>query len=303
MNNVNVIEKNNLPVASDVQQQIITAHQFPRNEQNFLQKAISRSTITKEIAESCNYTVPIDGKNITGASVRLAEIIAQTYGNLRFDVDMLDVLPTDRRVTARALAWDLETNVGIRITVPRSIMTKAGKRYSSSMVTTTSQAALSIAYRNAIFKIVPKAYIDQIYESTMEVAFPPKNGYLEKFKKAVEYFSQGGYTKKDILEFLNKKTSEIGREELMILGGLKTRIEDGTLQMDMVFSPDAPSENESDHSEQKLEDELKNAPREKLEDNISKEEVTYKEFVKDKPEIDDFDNILDDDADKEMLVL
>jgi hypothetical protein len=247
MNNLTVQQPTETTVMSDLQPQIMSAKRYPRNVEQFLKNAKEFSTINKDVAQSCGYSIPRKDKDgttkyIMGASVRLAEIAAQCYGNLRVAVNLLP--ESNDHVTAQALAWDLESNVAIKIETRRPITStnkKTGKpfRYSTDMINITSNAATSIAYRNAIFRIVPKVYIDTLYQHTvsfLDSGIKTKDDLTRKLKKAVEYFKRAGYSQEHVCTFLGKKSiSDLTTIDLHILCGVKNRIDEGEITMDQAL--------------------------------------------------------------------
>ena len=82
---------------------------------------------------------------------------------------------------AEAIAHDLETNIAVSVEARRSIITKTGQRYPEHMINTTAMAALSIAERNAILKVIPKGLVDLVYEA----AFKTANGDLSDEQKVL----------------------------------------------------------------------------------------------------------------------
>ncbi len=147
--------------------QVSTAKQYPRSISRCANNAVAIATMDKETAQSCGYALPRGGKPITGPSVHLAKIIAQQYGNLRAEAKVVEI--TDRQVVSRGTAWDLENNYAVSFEVRRSIVGKGGNRYSDDMITVTGNAANSIAYRNAIFGIVPKSITDKAYKAAQHM--------------------------------------------------------------------------------------------------------------------------------------
>ena len=102
---------------AQLDQQVATAKQFPRSLKAFREKVLSTATITEAVAESCSYALKRDGKTITGPSVRFAEIIASSYGNL---LSGATIVANDGKViTARGFCRDLETNNTIAYEVKR----------------------------------------------------------------------------------------------------------------------------------------------------------------------------------------
>ncbi|WP_199256845.1 hypothetical protein [Alteribacillus sp. YIM 98480] len=92
----------------EVKGQIFMAKQFPRNifqsEQRILDNCKRPS-----LAEVAIYQYPRGGTRVEGPSIRLAEVLAQNWGNLSFGVKELE--QREGESTAMAYAWDLETNV------------------------------------------------------------------------------------------------------------------------------------------------------------------------------------------------
>jgi len=55
------------------------------------------------------YQYPRGGQRVTGPSIRLAEAIAQNFGNLSYGIQELE--QRNGESVAKAFCWDLETNV------------------------------------------------------------------------------------------------------------------------------------------------------------------------------------------------
>ncbi len=65
---------------------------------------------------------------------------------------------------------DLEQNIGVQIEVRRRIVDRRGRRYTPDVLTKTANAAGSIAYRNGVWKIIPAALIEPIFDRVRQVA-------------------------------------------------------------------------------------------------------------------------------------
>lgn len=93
--------------AQEVQAAMVIAKKFPRDEvQSFnrIMKACQRKTL----AEQAVYEYPRGGTKVTGPSIRLAEAMAQNWGNLDYGIIELEQKSGESQVMA--YAWDLETN-------------------------------------------------------------------------------------------------------------------------------------------------------------------------------------------------
>ena len=74
-----------------IDMQISTAKAYPRNITRATENAIATVTMDKETASTCTYAVPRSGKMISGASVHLAKILAQYWGNLRIEAKVIAI--------------------------------------------------------------------------------------------------------------------------------------------------------------------------------------------------------------------
>lgn len=224
---------------SEIDVQISTAKKYPRSIQKFRQDALSMATIDPQIAASCFYKLKRNSKEgstkiIEGPSVRLAEIIASSWGNLRFGARIIS--EDDRFVIAQGVAHDLEKNVFNSIEVSRRITDSKGRKYSDDMIAVTKNAASSIALRNAIFKTVPFAYAKQIYEQAKKTAVGNAKTLNERRSAMLEKFEKISISKNQILDMLEKPSIEdIGLSEIEIMIGVYTAIKDGDTTIEEQF--------------------------------------------------------------------
>jgi len=221
---------------SEVESQIDCAHKYKRSITKFLMDARTMATITPEVAESCMYSVPRDGKTITGPSVRLAEICASAYGNLQIAARVLEA--EDTEIVAQGAAWDMERNTRFTIEVRRRITGKNNRRFSSDMIAITGNAAASIALRNAIFRVIPRAYVDTIYDHARSVAVGDAKTLVDRRTTVLERLLKMGITRERVLARLDKPgVDDIGLAELEALIGFGTSIKNGDLSADEAFPP------------------------------------------------------------------
>ena len=196
------------------------------------------ATLDVETAEACFYVLKRDGKSIEGPGVRLAEIVASCWGNLR--VEGRIIADDGRFVVAQGTCWDVERNVVIRTEVQRRVTTKNGQRYSDDMIAVTGNAAMSIALRNAIFRVVPSAYTHAIYEAARRVAVGDERTLVDRRSKAFAWFTKAGVETAKVLEHLGRASVEdVKLDDLGVLQGLRTAIQEGSTTIDQVFAPKA----------------------------------------------------------------
>lgn len=93
--------------AQEVQVAMLAAKRFPRNQVVAFNN-ILRACQRMKLAESSMYEYPRGGEKITGPSIRLAEAIAQNWGNI--DFGFMELEQSHGVSQVMAYAWDLETN-------------------------------------------------------------------------------------------------------------------------------------------------------------------------------------------------
>lgn len=218
----------------EIDMQISTAKQYPRSVTEFKKEALAMATMDEETAESCFYNLTRGGKEIQGPGVRLAEICGSAWGNMRYGARV--IAEEGDFIVSQGVAHDLEKNVSATIENRRRITDKFGKKYSSDMIAVTANASCSIALRNAIFKVIPKTYINDIYEAAKKVAIGDAQTLNQKRTNAIEYFAKMGVTKERILETLGKQgVEDIDLVDYEKLIGLKTAIKDGDTTIEEAF--------------------------------------------------------------------
>lgn len=227
-------------VRSEVEAQLSAAHKYPRSPKRFLNEAIGLATLTQEVAEACIYSLPRGGKMIAGPSVRLAEIAASAYGNMQIGARVVDA--EEREVVAQGVAWDMEKNLRVTIEARRRITNKHGKRYDDDMIVVTGNAAASIALRNAIFRVIPRAYIEQIYNRARLVAVGDAKSLASRRGEVLDRLGKLGVPIERVFSKLGVKgVEDIDLEHLEILIGLGTAIKGGEMPLDEAFPPVAPA--------------------------------------------------------------
>lgn len=214
--------------------QVSTAKQYPRSVDKSLKEAMTLATLDEETAATMFYVLPRGGKKIEGPSTRLAEVMAYSWGNLRADADI--VAEDKTHVTAMGTCFDLEKNVAVRVRVRRRITDKRGKRFNEDMIGVTSNAAISIALRNAVFKVIPAALVGRIYQEARKASVGKGGTMVQRRQAALEWFGKVGVTPEQVFELLEVRGIEdVGMDELITLRGLKTAIKDGETTVEQAF--------------------------------------------------------------------
>ena len=231
---MDAIEKANVDV------QVSTAKQFPRNVTRAIQNSIVMATIDPETAQMMRYALPRGGKPITGPSVHLAKLSVSNWGNIRAEAKVVQI--TDSQVVSRGTCWDLENNVATAIEVRRNIKGKGGQRFSDDMITVVGNAANSIAFRNAVFSVIPKAVTDKVYRAAQECItgdLSDEAKLLQKRTNCLKFFNdEYGITEDEVIKLCGKQTvNQIKAEEIALMLGIYQSLKDGDTTVEEVMEP------------------------------------------------------------------
>lgn len=102
-----LVEVESQRAIQEVQAAMVIAKKFPRDPiaaMDRILNACSRPTL----AEGALYSYAKGGAEVSGPSIRLAEAVAQSWGNIQFGIRELS--QSKGESTVEAFAWDVETN-------------------------------------------------------------------------------------------------------------------------------------------------------------------------------------------------
>lgn len=224
---------------AEIDIQISTAKQYPRDINAVLNKIETYATMDKETAEECFYVLRREDKQgneniIEGLSVRMAEIIAGAWGNLRVQARIIG--NDGRQITAQAICHDLETNVAVSKEVKRSILTKKGHTFSEEMQVVTGNAASSIAFRNAVLAVIPKAVTKKVINHVKLVSLGQAIDLETSRKNCLTNLAKAGVNEKMVLFYLGKNSvADIDQEAIFVLRGTWNAIKEGTASVQECF--------------------------------------------------------------------
>lgn len=225
---------------ANVDSQVATAKRYPRNIKRSIDNSIVMATMDSETAQSCGYALPRGGKPITGPSVHLAKIVVSNWGNMRTEAKVVQI--TDKQIISRGTCWDLEANVASAFEVRRSIVDSKGKRYSDDMITVTGNAANSIAYRNAVFSVVPKAVVDKVYKAAQRFItgdLSDEEKLIKRRTDAINHFNEEwGITEAEVIRLCGKQNvNQIRANEIALLLGMAQSLKDGDTTVEDLMEP------------------------------------------------------------------
>lgn len=197
------------------------------------------ATLDEETAASCIYSRPVGKENgkqkfAEGMSIRMAEIVGASYGNLRVGAMLIE--QTDRYVKARGFAHDLESNFASTSEVIESTVKRDGTPYDERMRIVIAKAALAKARRDATFQVVPKALCKPVEAEARKVAIGDASTMSARRSAVMSWIGKLGIDTVRVFAAIGVKGEEdIGLDELTTLTGIKTAIKDGEVTVDEAF--------------------------------------------------------------------
>lgn len=249
---------------AEVDIQVSTAKQYPRHLPDVLNKIETYATMDTETAEDCFYALRRgrgdDSAVIEGVSVRLAEIIAGAWGNMRVQTRIIG--NDGKTITSQGICHDLETNLAVSVEVKRRITDKNGRTFSDDMQVVTGNAASAIAFRNAVLKVVPKAVTKKVINNIKKVALGQSIDLATSRQRMIEYYAKIGVTQAQVFEYLEIKTlEEIDKEKVFELRALANAIKEGTTTVEETFKKNVADAAKIAEEAKKKAEEAKNSSK------------------------------------------
>ena len=216
----------------EVQGQIIMAKKFPRDE-------ISARNRILRLAEQAEYEYKRGTSKVTGISIRLAEAMAQNWGNLDFGFIELEQRNGESQVMA--YAWDLETNTRQTkiFTVPHIRETKSGNYPLTSsrdiyeMV--ANQAARRV--RACILGIIPGDIQEEAVEQCRKTLLGREEmPMIDRIKICVQVAEKEYQIPQESLEkYIGCKAEAFSMNDLIRLNRVFNSIKDGMAKREEIF--------------------------------------------------------------------
>ncbi|MCE5324930.1 MAG: hypothetical protein LLG01_00800 [Planctomycetaceae bacterium] len=228
-----------------IDSQIATAKRYPRSISLFIERAQTMACVDDDTAKSCFYRRPVGkegGKQVyaEGESIRLAEIVAASYDNLAIRAIIVEITP--RYVKAVGMARDLERNYMASAECVESTVDKRGQPYSERQRMLIAKVAQSKAYRDAIFRVVPKALCKPIANAASEVALGKGLTLEQRRERVMQWIASLNISAMRVWKALGiAGPEEMGTSEMLTLTGIRSAIKDGDTNIDEAF-PAEPGE-------------------------------------------------------------
>ena len=220
----------------------------PRDVQKSLER-IKVACMRQKLAEVATYTYSRGGTEITGPSIRLAEVIAQNWGHIECGIKELE--RRDGESTALAYAMDLETNYTNEkeFQVPHIIFTKRGAKRLTDDRDVYEKIANQGArrLRACILSVIPKDIVDEAVATCEETLKANCEITKERLDKMVHKFEEFDVTQEMIEKRIQRSLSAITPAQFLDLIKKYNALKDGMAKVEDFFSkeeePTKPAEN------------------------------------------------------------
>lgn len=224
---------------AEVQAALVIARMNPRDQRLSMDRILN-ACCRPQLAETAIYAYSRGGSEIQGPSIRLAEAIAQQWGNMQFGIRELSNQFGKSEV--QAFAWDVETNTRREVTfsVPHIRHTKKGSykledpRDIYELV--ANQGARRL--RACILSVIPGDVIEAAVSQCMQTLKSHCDVTPEGIQKLVAAFETIGVSKARIEKFCQCRAESIKPAQIIRLRNVYSSIKDGMSGPDDWFEPE-----------------------------------------------------------------
>ena len=228
---------------AEVKAQVFAAHQAPRNPEQAVDR-ILRECKRPTLAEKATYSFPRGKEMVSGPSINLATMMANNWGNIKYGWETLE--RRESNSVLHAYAWDMETNTYIerKFEVRHFRETRTGGYTLTDDRDIYELEANSSArrLRACLLQILPgdvvEAAVDMCRLTTSsalntEMNDPKKRGAL--ISKTIRIFAKFGASQGDMEDAVGALAGDWDSSHLLKLKEIKTGLEDGALELGVVF--------------------------------------------------------------------
>jgi hypothetical protein len=239
------VESESHRAIAEVQAAIMLAKRFPRDQVEASDRILS-SCCRPSLAESAVYSYTRGGQEVTGPSIRLAEAIAQAWGNLQFGIR--ELAQGGGKSTVEAFAWDVETNTRqVKVfEVPHVRHTKQGAKLLTDPRDIYEMVANQGArrLRACILGVVPGDVVDAAVAQCEATLRTKVDVTPDGIRALLAAFAEIGVSSEQIAQKIGHKVDTIVPAEIVRLRKIFRGIKDGYSTAEAEFprvDGDAPS--------------------------------------------------------------
>lgn len=225
---MSTVQSDSQRAIAEVQAALVIAKQFPRNPIEAYDRVMNACQ-RPGLAQSAVYSYARGGSSISGPSIRLAEMLAQNWGNIQYGIRELS--SENGESTVEAFAWDVETNTRQTkvFQVPHIRYTRQGTKKLTDPRDIYELVANNGArrLRACILGVIPGDVVDAAVDQCEKTIHANADTSPEGVQKLVKAFEQFGVTKEDIEGFIQRRIEAITPANVVSLRKIFTSLRDG----------------------------------------------------------------------------
>lgn len=225
--------------SEQVKAALFSAKQFPRDQQASFNRII-QACQRKKLAEEAEYEFPKGGSKVSGPSIRLAEVIAQSWGNMEYGVIELEQVNGVSKM--EAYAWDIETNTRrsmiFNVKHERKAKGKLSKLDDPRDVYELTANMGARRVRSCILGVIPGDIVDAALEQCRKTL---KDGYKEPLSDRVrnallKFHEKYGVTKEMIEEYLGCSQESFTENDFLRIANIWRSLNDNMAKREDYFN-------------------------------------------------------------------
>lgn len=213
---------------AETQAAMVIAKRFPRDPIAAMDRILNACT-RPTLAAQALYTYARGGTEISGPSIRLAETLAQNWGNIQFGIRELEQRPGES--TVEAFAWDVETNVR-QLKVFQVKHVRDTKKGSYALTDgrdiyelTANQGARRL--RACILGIIPGDVVEAAQEQCDKTLRLKGEVTPELIQSLLDKFQEFSVTKDQIEKRIQRHLDAMTPAQMVALGKVYNSLKDG----------------------------------------------------------------------------
>lgn len=222
----------------EVKGAIFLAKQFPRNYFEAERRILDACKRTS-LAATSMYAYKRGNSKVEGPSIRLAEVLAQNWGNLSYGIKELE--QREGESVAMAYCWDLETNVRQEKVFTVKHVRKSGQ--SLNKLTDPRDIYERVAsdgarrLRACVLGVIPGDVVEMAVEQCRQTLAGQSDKPLkERVSIALTHFKEKyGVTQEMIEDHFGYTVSSFSEYDLVQLTSIRNSLKDGLSQVDDWF--------------------------------------------------------------------
>ena len=223
--------------SQEVQGAIVSARNYPRDVNHCYQKILD-SCKRPSLAAKAIYSYPRGGQTVKGPSIRLAEVLAQNWGNMK--VGIKELSQNNGESLIEAFAWDLENNLWDvkQYTIKHERKSKGNinrlvdPRDIYEMVANQGARRKRACILGVIPADIVEAAVEQC-ENTLREGI--KGNFDDKIRKMIIAFKDLGITKEHIEQKIGHAINIMTPDQFIEFQGIYLSLKDGQTKREEHF--------------------------------------------------------------------